>query len=128
MKKCCTRLLSLMLLASCPTYAGALPAGAQATITKVHTAAKQKDTQALKKLMVSEFIWSFGGDRDATQAIQAWQADKHALAALAQVTSQPCVKIDQNAIECPHNAHMGYRAGFKKTPNGWRMEYFVEGD
>jgi hypothetical protein len=78
--------------------------------------------------MVSEFVWSFGGDANAEQAIQAWKADRSILKELYRVTGQDCIAKPDNTIECPKNAGTGYRAGFKKTHDGWRMFYFVAGD
>jgi len=51
--------------------------------------------------MVREFKWSFGGDSDADQ-------DPRFLREMARIPWQGCHIID--------------------TPDGWRIEYFVEGD
>jgi hypothetical protein len=120
--------LSILLAFSFSSLAAPISIEAQSVISKVHTAAKEKDTVALKKLMVTEFVWSFGGDANAEQAIQAWKADKSMLKELYRATGQDCIENPDHSIECPKNAGTGYRAGFKKTTEGWRMFYFVAGD
>lgn len=124
------RYISLLVFTtlSMPALAAPIPIEAQALISKVHAAASKKDTVALKKLMVAEFVWSFGGDGDAEQAIQAWKADKSILKNLYRVTGRDCVRKTDQSIECPKNAGTSYRAGFKQTSDGWRMIYFVAGD
>lgn len=119
---------SILLVFSFSTLAAPFSIEAQSVISKVHTAAKNKDTVALKKLMVTEFIWSFGGDANAEQAIQAWKADKSIFKKMYRATGQDCIEKSDYSIECPKNAGTGYRAGFKKTTEGWRMFYFVAGD
>lgn len=106
----------------------ALPGEAHTTIGKVHTAAAQKDYSALEALMVTEFVWSFGGDGDARQAIAAWRANPSLLDKLARVTASVCSPLPDRSIECPRNAGRGYRARFVDTPAGWRMTSFVAGD
>jgi hypothetical protein len=120
--------LSILLAFSFSTLAAPISIEAQSVISKVHTAAKKKDTVALKKLMVTEFVWSFGGDSNAEQAIQAWKADKSILKKMYLATGQDCIEKPDHSIECPKNSGIGYRAGFKKTNEGWRMFYFVAGD
>ncbi|MFD0930501.1 hypothetical protein ACFQ1T_12015 [Methylophilus glucosoxydans] len=124
------RFISLLVFTtlSIPALAAPIPIEAQALISKVHAAASKKDTDALKKLMVTEFVWSFGGDGDAEQAIQAWKADPSLLKKLYRVTGRDCVKKVDQSIECPKNAGTSYRAGFKQTSEGWRMIYFVAGE
>jgi len=78
--------------------------------------------------MTQDFIWSFGGDASASQAIAEWKTNPDALKHLIYVTEQPCSYLSDNAVECPRNAGLGYRAGFKLTNTGWRMYYFVQGD
>lgn len=106
----------------------AIPSQAQAVIQQVHRAAKAKDYSAIEKLMVQEFVWSFGGDGDAKQAIQAWKADPRAIKELHRVTGSQCVLVQDGSVECPSEAGIGYRARFKKTPEGWLMVSFVTGD
>ncbi|WP_147266958.1 hypothetical protein [Parvibium lacunae] len=113
---------------SMSAVAAPIPLEAQSLISKVHVAARKKDIDTLKKLMATEFVWSFGGDGDAEQAIQAWKADTSILKKLYRVTGQDCVKKNNQFIECPKNAGTNYRAGFKQTSEGWRMIYFVAGD
>ncbi|GAB2879134.1 hypothetical protein GCM10027277_55480 [Pseudoduganella ginsengisoli] len=106
-----------------------IPAEARKVIQEVHVAAKAKNFTALRSQMVSEFTWSFGGDGDASQAIDAWRRDPAALRELHRVTGGRCVfYADDKNIQCPPNAGYRYRAGFTKTEQGWRMSYFVAGD
>lgn len=106
-----------------------IPTEAQTVIHQVRDAAKARDFQALRRLMVSEFTWSFGGDGDADQAIQAWKQDLAALGELYRIASHQCAfSADERHIQCPPKAGYNYRAGFTKTEQGWRMVYFVAGD
>lgn len=105
-----------------------IPTEAALTISQVNSAAQQKDFEALQLLMTADFTWSFGGDASATQAIAEWKTKPDALKQLIQVTSQACVINTDNTVECPGNAVLGYRAGFKQGNLGWRMYYFVQGD
>lgn len=106
-----------------------IPTGAQSVIREVHLAAKTRDFPMLRKLMMPEFTWSFGGDGDADQAIEAWKHDPKAISELSRVTGRRCgFRTDKNNIQCPENAGINYRAGFTKTELGWRMSYFVAGD
>lgn len=106
----------------------AIPSQAQAVIQQVHRAAKAKNYSAIEKLMVQEFVWSFGGDGDAKQAIQAWKADSNAVRELLRVTGSQCAALRDGSVECPAKAGISYRARFKETPEGWRMVSFVAGD
>lgn len=125
--------ISLMLVASASAQKSLenypIPEQAKSVIRSVHVAAKTKDYRTLKGLMVPAFKWSFGGDSDADQAIEAWKSDPGALHELSRVTRLRCsFIIDANTIQCPANAGIYYRAGFIKTAEGWRMLYFVAGD
>jgi hypothetical protein len=109
--------------------AKAIPTDARSVVGAVRAAAKAKDYVALRRLMVSDFTWSFGGDGDAKQAIEAWRRDPGALKELYRVTGLQCsFRSSVNDIQCPPNAGFHYRAGFTKTDSGWRMSYFVAGD
>ena len=105
-----------------------IPEDALATIRAVDSAAARQDFAALEKLMIREFTWSFGGDRDARQALDAWRADPGYLAQLRRVTTAKCAYTTPKIIECPIKAGTGHRAGFERTTDGWRMSYFVAGD
>jgi hypothetical protein len=104
-----------------------VPPGALALIRQVHAAAVAHDYAALEKVMIKDFIWSFGGDNDAAQALAAWRENSKYLQQLGRVTGQKCA-YEAEYVECPANAGTDYRAGFKASPDGWRMEYFVAGD
>jgi hypothetical protein len=114
---------------SLPVHAAKhLPPGATAVIQAVHTAAGQQRHAALQGLMAPEFVWSFGGDADAQQAIGAWKADPKALKALHRATGMPCAALPDGSVECPRQAGRAARARFEPTAQGWRMVSFVAGD
>jgi hypothetical protein len=114
---------------SLPVHAAKpLPPGAKAVIQSVHAAAGQQRHAALQRLMAPEFVWSFGGDADAQQAIAAWKADPKALKALHRATGMPCAALPDGGVECPRQAGRAARACFEPTAQGWRMVSFVAGD
>jgi hypothetical protein len=78
--------------------------------------------------MLNEFTWSFGGDVDADQAIEAWRESKQYMRELPDVLKRGCYSRDIDKVICPGKGSMDFRAGFVNTKAGWRMEYFVEGD
>jgi hypothetical protein len=109
--------------------ASELPPNAMDVIGKVSAAAAKRDFGALEGLMAPEFTWSFGGDRDARQALKAWRADPNYLQQLHLAIRGLCaLKTSDGVVECPTNSGTKYRAGFKATQNGWKMIYFVAGD
>ena len=107
-----------------------VPEAASSLIAEVHDTAVRKDFDELRTRMVDEFVWSFGGDGDADQAISNWRDEPDALKALARVTSGPCGPLEgvTEIIQCPANAGIDYRAGFKQTQDGWKLVWFVAGD
>ncbi|KAB7772131.1 hypothetical protein CEK69_08775 [Xanthomonas sp. LMG 12462] len=105
-----------------------LPKSATASIAPVHRAAAHRDLQSLRRLMVQEFVWSFGGDDDADQAIQSWRTSPSELRTLVRLTAHACGYVDKNLIQCPTHAGIEHRAGFSNTDQGWRMVYFLAGD
>jgi hypothetical protein len=105
-----------------------IPPAAKTVIERVHRAAVAKDFDSLRKYMVPEFSWSFGGDASAEQAIEAWKKQPGYLRQLARVTKLKCIYRKDRYVECPVGAGTNFRAGFKATDGKWRMEYFVEGD
>jgi hypothetical protein len=108
--------------------AASIPNDAHNVIQKVRASAEKNDFPALRRLMVRDFQWSFGGDADAEQALSEWKADPRYMRNLARVTAQSCRFLTREIIECPGKAGKGYRAGFARTSEGWRMRYFVAGD
>ncbi len=78
--------------------------------------------------MAKDFLWSFGGDGSASQAIEAWRNDPEYLKNLSRITIMKCSYTKAKCVTCPANAGTGYRAAFKKLPEGWRMISFVAGD
>jgi hypothetical protein len=115
---------------------GNVPSAAAAIINRVRQAAEQRDWTTLRKLLVRDFTWSFGGDRDADQAIDSWKDDPRYLRELVRVLGQGCrgdatqnrSGIDAARVKCPGSGDLSFRAGFIETREGWRLEYFVEGD
>jgi hypothetical protein len=105
-----------------------VPAHARQVIQQIQVASTKGDFAALRQLMVADFQWSFGGDSDAEQALEAWKTEAKYLRNLRRVSAQQCALRTPETIECPAKSGTGFRAGFKKTPAGWRMHYFVEGD
>ena len=119
----------LALLIPAPAVPAApVPEDAQATVRAVNSAAARRDFAMLDNLMIREFTWSFGGDRDARQALDAWRADTGYLMQLRRATAGKCEYSAPKLIECPAKAGTGHRAGFERTADGWRMTYFVAGD
>ena len=118
----------LVLPIALPVSAAPLPADVQPVISKVRAAAAKRDFAALRPLMVKEFTFSFGDDRDADAAIAYWKSDKNSLKDLVAVLDKGCRATAKNAVECKGNGSTGYRAGFKKTSQGWLMEWAVGGD
>lgn len=115
-------------MAICGGSEAAIPSEARTIIRQVHEAASKRNFAALRALMVDDFQWSFGGDRDAAQALDAWKGDATTLPSLVRVTSRACAFTAKDMIECPLGAGTRARAGFQRTPAGWRMHYFVAGD
>lgn len=105
-----------------------LPKKAQAVIQKTMEYAQKRELKKLRNLMVRKFTWSFGGDRDADQAISEWRNDPKFLEELVQVLRKGCALQSTDRIECPGAGNDNFRAGFVKTSDGWKMEYFVAGD
>ena len=116
-----------------------LPPGAAETLDGVRRAAAGGNPKALRPWMAQEFTWSFGGDADAGQAIEAWSRDPRALRELAAVLDRGCVEragepeMREGAIVCPPEyetdpEYLGYRAGFRLQDDGWKMIFFVAGD
>lgn len=133
-----TLVLGALLLVASPAAPGAdtavaVPADARATIDRVRAAAQKQDFAALQALMVKEFVWSFGGDDDSQQAIDAWRREPSKyLSALVLVLGSPCAvdtgKRHGTHISCPGRRETSFHAGFVKVDSGWKMAYFVEGN
>ena len=111
-----------------PASAQAVPEGAKKAIAQVQRAAEAKDFPSLRKLMIEEFTWSFGGDGSAEQAIAAWKEQPGRLRQLARVTRLQCTFLEGRYVECPVSAGTSSRAGFTLTDGEWKMHYFVQGD
>ena len=124
-----------VLLASATVQAADVPAKSRPgeaelrlVISRVNEASVRKDLVALRSLMVEEFTWSFGGDGSADQALAEWKSKPKLLSALAAATRGPCEPIGKGVIQCPRNAGVNHRAGFKAIDGNWKLVYFVAGD
>ena len=113
---------------------GNLPDKAAKTVATVHRAADARDAAELRANMVDEFTWSFGEDPNADVAVAMWQADSTTLAKLASVLAAGC-RVDDGGglVTCPPQyteqaSYIGYRAGFKREGDRWKMSFFVMGD
>lgn len=111
----------------------AVPADARATIDRVRTAAQKRDFATLQTLMVKEFVWSFGGDDDSRQAIDAWRKEPaRYLSALVLVLGSPCAVDTEKRhgahISCPGSSQTSFHAGLVSIDGGWKLAYFVEGE
>lgn len=119
---------SLCAATSTPMEPTQLPADVRATIAQLQVAAETSDFATLRSLMTDQFIWSFGGDANADQAIAAWRADSSYLNGLRATLARGCRVTDPDEVECPGKGGGDFRAGLVKTPAGWRMTYLVAGD
>jgi len=104
------------------------PPGALEVIARVNRAAGQMDYVALRADMIQEFRWSFGGDSSAEQAIAEWKKQPQYMRQLGRVTKARCAYRKDNYVECPANAGISFRAGFKLSDGQWKMVYFIGGD
>ena len=126
--------LLIMLLVTTPAVAieahrpVPLSAESQAAISGVADVAKKHDLQALRRRMVKAFTWSFGGDRDADQALEEWAKDPRYCRELQRVLRTGCHLADTDHIECHGRGGLTFRAGFVRVGSAWMLEYFVEGD
>ena len=127
--------VSFLALSAAPST-GKLPPDASAVIDRVRQGAERSDWTALRSAMIREFLWSFGGDRDADQAIQEWKNRPEHVRELSRVLGMGC-RVDTtrygdgtNAerIICDGKGGMHFRAGFINKSEGWKLEYFVAGD
>jgi hypothetical protein len=126
---------SLLAISAAPNP-GKLSPEASAVIDRVRQAAERRDWTTLRNSMVKEFLWSFGGDRDADQAIEAWRNRPEYVRELSRVLRMGC-RVDKTRyggetkaerIKCDGTGGTHFRAGFINTSEGWKLEYFVAGD
>lgn len=102
---------SLCAANSVPIEPTKLPPGARATITQLQAAAEANDFAKLRSLMIDPFIWSFGGDASADQAIAAWRVDPGYLTGLRATLTRECHLSDPEEVECPGKGDGDFRAG-----------------
>jgi hypothetical protein len=110
---------------------GQVPVAASEVMSKTADWSTARDFVSLRQVMTDDFVWSFGGDDGADNAIREWRSDKRYLSALTKVLTLPCRPADYNgtrAVECPGGGGLSFRAWFVETKAGWRFTAFVEGD
>ena len=105
-----------------------VPKAATRLVTAVHDAAASGTPEALRKFMSSDFVSSFGGDGGPDEAIALWTEDRSYLTHLAQSTAGQCEPQLPDYLECPSQAGLSYRAGFKLADGKWLFFAFVAGD
>jgi hypothetical protein len=128
--------ICLVLLLAGPTSAHAggkratkgLQPEAEAAVAKVRGAARRRDYEGLRAMMISQFQWDFGADDGAELAIAEWKERRDILPRMVKILAKGCFSSAKDKVECPGEGGTGYRAGFIKTSSGWRMEYFIAGD
>ena len=125
-------LVFLLVLWSGDTLAGggnaAVPRAATRLVGAVHAAAASGTPESLRKFMAPDFVSSFGGDGGPDEAIILWSQDRSYLKYLAQSTAGQCQLKSSNYVECPPNAGIDHRAGFKLVHGKWVFFAFVAGD
>jgi hypothetical protein len=114
--------------APAPAPEASVPKDAARVLRDVSAAAKKRNLAALRKLMVSDFMYSPGTDADADRAIDFWKREKRFLPELVKVLGNGCASKDATHVACQGEGNLAFRAGFRRTDQGWRMEYFVEGE
>ena len=121
---------TVLILSTHPAYAAnkAVPKAAATLISSVHASAVARNKNALSRLMASDFVSSFGGDGGTEEALALWASDPKYFQNLAKVTSSACELVTPGYVECPRNAGIGYRAGFKLLGKKWVFASFVAGD
>ena len=105
-----------------------VPGAATGLIASVHAAAVARDHKALKSLMATDFVSSFGGDGGQAEALALWTSNPTYLQELAKATSGPCELQLPDYVQCPRKSGVGLRAGFKLVGAKWVFSSFVAGD
>lgn len=110
---------------------GQIPAAASDLISKTAGWGTARDFASLRLVMTDDFVWSFGRDDGADNAIEEWRRDQRYLPALTKVLKSPCRPGNYNGtpgVECPGRGGLSFRAWFVETKAGWKFTAFVEGD
>jgi hypothetical protein len=106
-----------------------LPGDAPSVLARIHAAAKKKDTQALRPLMIPAFEWSTGGEPSIDTALSLWSADPLQLSALVRVLEGGCEERETGVrIVCPkrEGGQQGYRAELRRVGANWRFAAFYQ--
>ncbi len=96
-----------------------VPIEAVKVIASVRSAASARNYADLRREMIQEFTWSFGGDGNADQAIAEWKTKPNYLKELAKITSTKGGYRTPTVIQCPAKAGADFRAGFAITEGVW---------
>ncbi len=138
MKVFATILISTLILANQPQDSERLDVRLVSLVDQVSIAADRRDFDSLHSLMVLDFRYSFGGNRDRDEAIDWYEDRPKLLDELASVLSRDCAITEYAATlyyVCPAAAvdpdtpYYGYRAGFRlKDGNNWQFVWFLAGD
>ena len=111
-----------------PALGAALPVEVQTALSSLLRAAEGRDLKTLRERMIEKFTWSFGGDKDADQAVEEWAKDPRYLRELQGVLKGECQLRDATHVECPGQSALSFRAGLVVVKSEWKLEYFVAGD
>ncbi|HEX7183889.1 MAG TPA: hypothetical protein VF756_18815 [Thermoanaerobaculia bacterium] len=120
--------------AAYPACLPELPPGAEEALVAVQLAAEAGDLAALRPWLADDLNWSFGAEPGAAGALAHWREHPEELRELAAVLERGCLaEEDGPRVVCPveyltEPNFLGRRAGFVRTPAGWRMIFFVAGD
>jgi hypothetical protein len=96
-------------------------------VGELHEAARKKDVDGLRKLMIQDFAWSEGGAPSAATAAAMWRADPLSLAALVHTLEAGCSERAEGLIVCPTRGggRVGsHRVELKLVDGAWRFAAF----
>jgi hypothetical protein len=111
---------------------------------RFRTAVRRRDRVALRQMMIPEFLYSFGGNLDRDEALEAWdRSDSRAWQAFARVLAKGAISSRRAMQRIPENpvlsriappaarkrGYTAWRATFEYGEDGqWRCIAFVQGD
>jgi hypothetical protein len=104
---------------------------ASAFVGSIYGAARKKDVDALRKLMIEDFTWSNGGEPSADTAVSMWRADPLNLAALVRTLEAGCSERETELIVCPARGGGtpgSYRVEIRNVDGAWRFTMFMRED
>jgi hypothetical protein len=119
-----------MVVGTAPAFAkgsrAPVPVEARTTLRTLAEAADNGELATIRAAMVHAFTWSFGGDRDADQAITEWKTSPRYLRELGRVLRGRCRARNADHVECPGQGCASFRAGLVKNESTWKLEFFGE--